>query len=434
MLKNLTSKFTNLIKNFIDKYKLTGTDLDNIIKKVRKILLDADVSLITVKYITSNIKSKLIGLEIDKKITPGQLIIKSIYEEFTNIMGGINFSKFKCDENNLNVILFVGLQGVGKTTNIAKFSYWLKKKYNKKILLISCDVHRAAAVEQLNTLAKLNNIDFLINNSDNVNNIIINSLDYAKLNGYDFLLVDSAGRLHLDESMTKELKNIVNLLKPSYIFLIIDGMYGQDALNSSFHFLNNLNISGFIVTKMDSDSKGGIILSLAYSTKKPIFFLGVGEKISDLEVFHPDRIASRLLGMGDLDTLLEEVKENFSIEKEKKIDYYDLNLFKEQINNLLKLGGLKKVIEKLPIHNISNIDSDKIDDENLKKMLNIINSMTLKEKKYPNIINHSRKRRISKGSGCSLQDINKLIKYYEKFTKFLNKEASNKSISKKIKF
>lgn len=423
MLKNLTSKFTSLIRNFVDKYKLTEFELETIIKKIRKILLDSDVSLDSVKYITSNVRSKFTGLEMSRKVSPGQLIIKTLYSEFIDIMGGLDPSKLKFDANNLNVILFVGLQGVGKTTTVSKCSNWLKKKYKKKILLVSCDIYRPAAIEQLKTLAEINNIDFFVNNFTCVDDILNNSLIYAKINSYDCLLVDSAGRLHLDDFMTKELKNINNILKPSYVFLVVDGMYGQDVVNSSLYFINNLNVSGFIITKMDSDTKGGIVLSLTYSTKKPIYFIGTGEHLNDFDIFYPNRIASRILGMGDIDTLLEEVKENLKdIEQPMSIENSNLNLFKEQITYLLKLGGFKKVIEKLPSHNIGEINNDKINDDVLKKMLIIIDSMTFKERKYPNIINHSRKKRISNGSGCTLQDVNKLIKYYEKFSKFLNKE------------
>lgn len=399
MLKSLTSKFTSLIRNFVDKYKITDSELESIIKKIRKILLDSDVSLNVVKHVTSNIKNKLVGLEISKKISPGQLVIKTLYDEFTNIMSNCESVKFKFNLNDLNIVMFVGLQGVGKTTNISKFASWVKKKYNKKILLVSCDVYRPAAIEQLKILSNINDIDFFINDIKNVDDILTKSMFYAKSNGYNFLLVDTAGRVHLDDVMTKEIKNINNILNPSYVFLIVDGMYGQDVVNSSLHFINNLNISGFIITKMDSDAKGGIVLSLVFSTNKPVYFIGTGENQNDFEVFYPNRIASRILGMGDLDTLLEDVKNNLNDIKKIEIDNLNLNLFKEQITNLLKIGGFKKVIEKLPLYNIGEVDDNKINDDILKKMLVIINSMTIKERSYPNIINHSRKKRILKGSG-----------------------------------
>lgn len=433
MLKNLTSKFTSLIRHFVDKYKLTESDLDSILKKIRKILLDSDVSLNVIKYLTLSVKTKLLGLEISKKKSPGDIVVKAMHEEFTNIMGGFDSYKLKFDLNNLNIILFVGLQGVGKTTNISKFAVWLKKMYKNKILLVSCDIHRPAAIEQLRMLSNISKTDFFINTFNSVNDILYNSLTYAKLNNYNFLLVDSAGRVHLDDVMNKELKNINNILKPSYVFLIVDSMYGQDSINSSLHFINNFDISGFIITKMDSDTRGGIVLSLTYSTKKPVYFIGTGENLNDFEIFHANRIASRILGMGDLDTLLEDVKENFKDIKTEKIDTFNLNIFREQISNLLKIGGFKKIIEKLPSYNIGEIDDNKINDTMLKKMLVIIDSMTIKERKYPSIINYSRKKRISIGSGCMVQDINKLIKYYEKFSKFLSKENYHMSAINKFK-
>lgn len=433
MLENLTSKFTTLIRSFADKYKLSESELDSIIKKIRKILLDSDVSLNSVKNITSNIKAKLVGLEINRKISPGQIVIKSIYDELTTIIGGENQSNFKFDLNNLNVVLFVGLQGVGKTTNILKFAHWLKKKYRKKILLASCDIHRAAAIEQLQFSSKANNMDFFINNFKSIDDILHNALTHSRKNNYDFLLVDSAGRLHLDAPMIDELKYINKILSPSYTFLVVDGMYGQDVVNSSLSFINSLNVSGFIITKMDSDAKGGVILSLAYSTKKPVFFIGYGENLNDFDVFYPNRLASRVLGMGDLDSLLEEVKENFeSREPEQTIQNINLISFKDQLRTLFKLGGFKKVIEKLPSYDLGEIKSDKINDDIFKKMLVIIDSMTLKERKYPNIINHSRKKRIANGSGCSLHDVNRLLKYFEKFSKFITKENVNNVILNKF--
>lgn len=433
MFKNLTSKFTHLIRSFSDKYKLSESELDIIIKKIRKILLDSDISLNTVKYLILNIKNKLTTLEVSRKISPSQIIVKSIYDEFTDIMGGLNSPRFKFNINELNVILFTGLQGVGKTTSIAKFAHWLKKKYKKKVLLSSCDIYRPGAIEQLKFLANKNNIDFFDQNLLDITIILKTALNYAQVNSYDFLLVDSAGRLHLDENMMNELSFIDSILKPSYTFLILDSTYGQDAINSSSVFINKFKISGFIVTKMDSDTKGGIILSLTYNTKKPVYFIGTGENINDLDLFYPDRLASRILGMGDIDTLIDEVKEKLTIKDQLIEKSFDMNLFKEQINNLLKLGGFKKIVEKLPSYNFGEINESKLDNDFLKKMLSIIDSMTIKERKYPSILNFSRKKRLWKGSGCKLHDINKLIKYYEKFSKFLSKENYQSSISSKLK-
>lgn len=433
MLKNLTEKFANLIKNFIDKKKLSDSDIDNIIKKVRKILLDSDVALSTTKYITLNIRNKLTKLEINRKISPGQLIAKMLHEELTEIMGGFDIPKFKFNLNELNIFLFIGLQGVGKTTSIIKLANWLKKKYNKKILLVSCDIYRAAAIQQLKFLSNKNNIDFFDEKSSDINKILKNALTYSKNNSYEFLLVDSAGRLHLDEEMIKELINIESILNPLYTFLVIDGIYGQDALNSSLKFLDKLNISGFIITKMDGDSKGGIILSLKHNTNKMIYFIGTGEKINDLEFFYPNRLSSRILGFGDIDSLIEEVNDKLESKENKVVNNFDLILFKEQINNLLKLGGIKKIIEKLPSGNLLNAKENNLDDKNFLTMIYLIDSMTLKERKYPNIINYSRKKRIAYGAGCSLQDVNKLIKFYEKVSKFSHKENSQFSFLNKFK-
>ena len=422
MLDDLTLKFTNLIKGFASKKRVSDSDLDNIIKKTRRFLLDADVALDTVKYLTSSIRNKLVGLEINKKISPGQLIIKTLYNDLVDIMSCKNFNTFKFDSNKLNVVLFVGLQGVGKTTTVAKFAYWLKR-YNKKVLLATCDIYRPAAMDQLNILAKKSNVDFFKNECINVTDIVNSCIFFSKSNNYDFLVIDSAGRTHIDDFMINEIKNINTILNPVYTFLVIDGIYGQDAVISSNIFIQNLYISGFIVTKMDSDTRGGVILSLTHNTGKPVYFLGIGEKINDLEFFYPDRIASRILGMGDIKTLLEEIEYNFDNNKqvENNLEGLNLNGLKIYLLQMLKLGGIKKIAEKIPLHSGEIINNKNIDDVFFKKMLYLIDSMTFKEKKFPNIINHSRKKRIITGAGCSIQDINKMLKYYEKLIRFSDK-------------
>ena len=438
MLKNLSSKLGYIINNVIGKYRLSETNINDILKKFRKSLLEADVSWNVVKHIINNIKIKLLRIEIDKKISPGNIFLKIVHDEFIDILGGkstnanLNFSASK----GLNTILLVGLQGVGKTTSVVKIANYLKSK-KKKSLIVSCDIHRPAAIEQLKLLSDKAKIDFFYKytDKDSIQSILKNSLSSAINHNYDFLIVDSAGRLHIDNNMMKELESIYNILNPSFTFLVVDSMVGQDALTSASIFCKNLNISGFIVTKMDGDSRGGVLLSLTYTTQKNINFLGTGEDINDLELFYPERITSRILGMGDISSLLENVNNslndnNHDTSSEKFLNgSWNLNDFKNQLKNLSKIGSVKNIIEKLPgTFSLPETVKDKINDEYFIKMLAIINSMTFKERQYPNIINGSRKRRIAKGAGTDIQAINNLLKHYEKMKKISQKNLNKKNI------
>ncbi len=358
MLENLTSKLGLVVSNILGKYKLSESNIKDILKKFRKSLLEADVSWDVIKCILNNIRSKLIGVEISRKISPGNMFLKIVKGEFVNILGGSSLnSKFSIiKKNSLDVILIAGLQGVGKTTTVVKLGKWIKNKNNKSVLVVSCDIYRPAAFDQLKILSNKANINCFsnFNVTDSIDSIINKALFFARVNKYDFLIIDSAGRLHINELMMNEIKNVSKLSLPSETFLVVDSMVGQNAIDSATVFCKNLSISGFILTKMDSDSRGGVILSLSYITKKPIRFLGVGEKIDDFEIFYPDRISSRILGLGDISGLLDSVNDKLN-DNEFKIssnnvlsDSWNLENFKIQLEQMMKIGGFKSVIDKMP--------------------------------------------------------------------------------------
>jgi len=438
MLENLSSKLGSIISNVKGKYRLSESNIKDILKKFRKSLLEADVAWNVVKHIVNNIKIKLLQMEINKKISPGNIFLKVVNDEFIEILGGkTNNTNFIISESNgLKTILLLGLQGVGKTTSVVKIANYLKKK-KKKVLIVSCDIYRPAAIDQLKLLALNAKIDFFNNYTitDSIQLIIKNSLKSAIDKNYDFLIVDSAGRLHIDEYMLDEIKLIHKILNPSFTYLVVDSMVGQDALSSAEIFCKNINISSYILTKMDGDSRGGVLLSLTYTTKKKIQFLCTGENLNDIEKFYPERITSRILGMGDISGLLEDINNKLnnstdSITQENFLTgSWDLNDFKDQLKNLSKLGNIQNIIEKLPgTFSLTENMKNKINDEYFGKMLAIINSMTLKERKYPKIINSSRKRRIANGSGTNIQAVNNLLKYYEKMKKISQKQIKTNYI------
>ena len=442
MLENLTSKLGRIISDTLTKYKLSDSNIKDILKKIRRSLLEADVSWDVVKCILNNIRSKLIGIEISRKISPGKMFLKIVNNEFINILGGssLNLKYGINKKHKLDTILMVGLQGVGKTTTVIKLAKWIKRKNNKSVLVVSCDIYRPAAFDQLKILADKAKIECFSNFdiSDSINNIIKKALQFAHINKYDFLIIDSAGRLHIDELMMSEIKNIYDIVLPSEIFLIVDSMVGQNAVDSAAVFCNNLPISGFILTKMDSDSRGGVILSLSYVTKKPIRFIGIGEKLNDFELFNPSRLSSRILGMGDISGLLENINDKInnnsndlkSSYTKKSFDLCSLDDFKVYLEKLLKIGGLKYIMDKIP--NGYKFNENTLDNKNIIDMISVINSMTRKEKKFPGIINGSRKKRIMNGSGTSMLIVNKLLKQYNKLKKIFNKDNKIFSFKDKI--
>jgi signal recognition particle subunit SRP54 len=444
MLENLTLKIGSILNKVSGKNRISEYDVKNILRDFRKTLLDSDVSWVVVKHLLEKIREKLINFEIVKKVSPNDVFVKIVVDEFIDIFKNShinNYDKLFNDNIGLSIILLVGLQGVGKTTSLIKLANLIKNKHNKSILLVSCDVYRPAAAEQLFILAKKVNIDCFSDYEfiDKPLIILDKAIKYARLNRYDFLIVDSAGRSHIDDYMMKELVEISNFLKPDFSFLVVDSMVGQDGIKSADFFCSNINVSGFFLTKMDGDSKGGILLSLSFLLKKPIYFIGIGERVEDVSYFYPDRIVSRILGFGDLSTLMDDINEHVSIEKtdfsNKNISInFGLDDFKKQLKYIIDLGGVETLLDKMPGgYSVDKSLIGKFDNKFFLKIIAIINSMTIKEKKFPSLINGSRKRRISLGAGVDISDVTKMLKYYDKMKKVFLKIGDENSFLDKIK-
>ncbi|WP_244833193.1 signal recognition particle protein [Clostridium sp. BJN0001] len=424
--EGLGEKLQETFKKLRGKGKLQEKDIKDAMREVKLALLEADVNYKVVKNFISSISEKCVGDKVLESLTPGQQVIKIVNEELTELMGGKE-SKLEFDSSGLTVIMLVGLQGAGKTTMCGKLALKLRKD-NKKPLLVACDVYRPAAIKQLQVVGKQIDIP-VFSMGDKVNPVDIAkaSINHAKDNGNNIIIIDTAGRLHIDEELMQELKNIKQEVKPSETLLVVDSMTGQDAVNVAQNFNNDLDVTGIILTKLDGDTRGGAALSIKSITQKPIKFIGVGEKMNDFETFHPDRMASRILGMGDVLSLIEKAQENIDQEEAKNLskrmissefNFEDYLLAVEQMN---KLGPLNKLMEMLPGANslkISDNDFDKGQKE-LSKIKVIVQSMTIKERRNPVLISKSpsRKKRIADGSGVTLQDVNKVMKMYDAMKK-----------------
>ncbi|HEW91276.1 MAG TPA: signal recognition particle protein [Thermotogaceae bacterium] len=436
MFETLQSKLNSVFRMLKGQGKITEKNVQEAIKTLKLSLLQADVNYKVVKDFINSVLDEALGEKVLSSLTPDQVFLKIVYDKLVELLGSKNEP---LDLNsNPSVIMIVGLQGSGKTTTCAKLANFLKKK-GRAPLLVAADVYRPAAIDQLVSLG--NNIDVEVFSGDREDPIKIarGSIDHAKEKGYNVVIVDTAGRLHIDEKMMEELVKVREVSNPSEILMVVDAMVGQDAVNSAKEFNDKLNLTGFIVTKLDGDARGGVILSIRYVTAKPIKFVGKGEKIDDLEPFYPDRIVDRILGMGDIKSLVEKVEEVIDKEKAKEMERkfrraeFTLEDFQEQLKQLQKMGPLTSLLEMLPgvSGNLKNID---IDEKKLKHIEAIINSMTLEERRNPKIINFSRKKRIAKGSGTSINEINRLLKGYEEMKKMM-KRFSNKKMGKmKIPF
>ncbi len=430
MLDNLSSRISGIIKKVSGNAKLTESNIQDAVREVRIALLEADVAISVVKDFIEDIKIDALGQKVLGSLKPSEAFIGVVNEKLTKLMGGFN------DGLNLNanppaIILMAGLQGAGKTTTAAKLARRLKNTDNKKVLLVSCDVYRPAAIEQLKVLA--NSIEVEIYPSDITQlpkDIALNALDYAKKHYFDVLIVDTAGRLAIDSVMMNEIKELSVLLNPVETLFVVDAMLGQDAVTTAKIFNDELSLTGIILTKMDGDSRGGSALSIRQITGKPIKFIGISEKINGIEPFYPDRMASRILGMGDILSLIDEVKQNVDQKEAKKIfnkvksgKKFDLNDFKMQFEQLSNLGGMSKIVDKLPTHMAAQA-GDFMNDNMAKKNIAIINSMTKLEKRKPEILKASRKRRIALGSGTSVQEVNQLLKQFEQINGMVKKFGS----------
>ena len=431
MFDTLNTKFEKIVQSIRGKAVISETDLEVTLREIRIALLEADVSLVVVKEFINSIKSNILGKEILKSVKPDQMIIKLVQDELVKILGSENKS-LNLSSSQLTKILFCGLQGSGKTTSIAKLSYLLKKSSKKKILLASADIYRPAAQEQLKVLAEETGSDFFSHNLSSVSKIVGESTEYAQKNLFDILILDTAGRQVVDKKLMSELIEIENKFKPDETLLVADALTGQDAANVAKSFSDAINITGSILTRIDGDSRGGAALSIKSITNSPIKFIGLGEKVENFEPFHPERIAQRILGMGDIVSLVEKAAEN--IDKEEMEDMakkiakgkFDLEDFANQLKQMGKMGGVSGLLSMMPgVSKAQKLMAEnKISNSMIDKQIAIISSMTKKERADPDIIKASRKIRISKGSGTKVQDVNRLLKQFLQSQKMMKRMKS----------
>lgn len=429
MFENLTDRLTKTLRNITGQGRLTEDNIKDTLREVRMALLEADVALPVIKDFINEVKTKALGTEVSTALNPGQEFIKIVFDELKSVMGEEN-SSLDLNSQPPSVILMAGLQGAGKTTSTAKLALFLKERQKKKVMLVSTDVYRPAAIEQLKTLARDVGVEFFASSTEeNPVDIANKALKQAKLSFMDVLIVDTAGRLHVDEDMMKEIKELHAAVNPIETLFVVDAMTGQDAANTAKAFSEALPLTGVILTKIDGDARGGAALSVRRITGKPIKFLGAGEKIEALEPFHPDRMASRILDMGDVLTLVEELQRKVDTkkaekmaEKFKKGKGFDLEDFREQIGQLRNMGGMMGMLDKLPgINSIPDEIKDKMNDKEIYRKEAIINSMTPKERRKPEIIKGSRKKRIAEGSGVDISEVNKLLKEFDQMQKMMKR-------------
>ncbi len=429
MFDGLSERLGRSIRNLRGVGRLSEENIKDTLREVRMALLEADVALPVVKEFVEHVRTRAMGEEVLKSLTPGQAFIKIVNDELTQIMGAAN------DALNLSatppvVILMAGLQGAGKTTTVGKLARWLKQRQKKSVMVVSCDVYRPAAIEQLKTVAAQNEAAFYPSETGQKPVAIAKAaLQAAKVQHQDILIVDTAGRLHIDAEMMDEIKQIHAAIQPLETLFVVDSMTGQDAANTAKAFDEALPLTGVILTKTDGDARGGAALSVRQITGKPIKFLGVGEKSEALEPFYPDRVAGRILGMGDVVSLVEEVQQKIDVDKAEKLAKklqkgkgFDLEDFREQFQQLKNMGGMGALLDKLPgMGNLPQKAMDQVNDRQMIRMEAIINSMTPKERRLPDIINGSRKRRIAAGSGTQVQDVNRLLKQFTQMQKMMKK-------------
>lgn len=424
--ENLTERLQNVFKNLRGKKKITETDVTEITKEIRVALLEADVALPVVKKFIKAIRERAVGVEVSEALNPAQQVIKIVDEELTAILGGGEAELLKSPKIP-TIIMMVGLQGAGKTTTTGKLANVLRKKYNRKPLLVAADVYRPAAVQQLETLGKQLSLPVFSMGTDvSPVEIAEKAIEQAKEEHNDVVIIDTAGRLHIDETLMQELKDIRAIKEPDEIFLVVDAMTGQDAVNVANSFNDALGITGVVLTKLDGDTRGGAALSIRSVTQKPIKFVGMGEKMDALEPFHPERMASRILGMGDMLSLIEKAQAQVDEDKAKELEEkfktqsFTFDDFIEQLQQVKKMGPLDEILKMIPGANkIKGLENAKVDDKQMAHLEAIIYSMTPAEKTNPDIINSSRKKRISRGSGRPIQEINRLLKQFDEMKKMM---------------
>ncbi|OOZ41110.1 signal recognition particle protein [Solemya pervernicosa gill symbiont] len=429
MFENLTERLSRTLKGLRGQGRLTEDNVKETLREVRMALLEADVALPVVKAFVDRVRERAVGQEVMQSLTPGQALVKVVNDELVGVMGEAN------DGLNLAttppaVILMAGLQGSGKTTTVAKLSRWLKETQKKSVMVASCDIYRPAAIDQLQTLAGEVGAEFFPSEiSQDPVDIAQGAIDRARKQHLDVVIIDTAGRLHIDEQMMGEIQRLHAAINPIETLFVVDSMTGQDAANTAKAFDDALPLTGVVLTKTDGDARGGAALSIRQITGKPIKFLGVGEKSGALELFHPDRVASRILGMGDVLTLVEEAERNIDKDKAEKLAKklkkgkgFDLDDFREQMLQMNNMGGVAGLMDKLPgVAELPQAVKSQVNDKEIGRLIAIINSMTPKERSFPNVIKGSRKKRIANGSGTQIQDVNRLLKQFMQMQKMMKK-------------
>ncbi len=429
MFENLTDRLTKTLKVVRGQGRLTEDNIKDTLREIRLSLLEADVALPVVQAFIAGVKARALGTEVETSLLPSQALLKIVQDELMTVMGGANEGlSFKT--NPPAVILMAGLQGAGKTTTVAKLGRWLKENHKKSVGVVSADVYRPAAIKQLETLANDLSLEFFESDvSQKPVDIATNAIAKARRKFLDVLIVDTAGRLAIDDEMMAEIKALHAAIKPIETLFVVDSMTGQDAANTAKAFDEALPLTGVVLTKADGDARGGAALSIRHITGKPIKFIGTGEKTDELELFHPDRLASRILGMGDMLSLIEEVERKVDqkkaerlAKKVKKGQTFNLEDFKDQLQQMQDMGGVGSLVEKLPgMSNLSESVKDKVNDKELSRQVAVINSMTIQERKFPDIIKGHRKKRIAAGCGQDVQDLNKLLKQFKMMQKMMKR-------------
>jgi len=423
MFENLSDRLQGIAHKIKGYGKITEENIAPMMREIRLSLLEADVNYKVVKEFTNAVKEKALGEEVNKSLNPGDLFVKIVRDELQELLGGDN-APLVVDKKP-TILMLVGLQGSGKTTTIGKLANFLRKKHSKKPLLVACDVYRPAAIDQLKQIGKELNIPVYSEGKENPVNIVKNAIEYAKDGGFDYILIDTAGRLHIDEELMQELKNINDVVNPHEILLVIDAMMGQDAINVITGFNEALKLTGVILTKLDGDTRGGVALSVRHLTNIPIKFIGVSEKMDGLTEFHPDRMANRIIGMGDVISLVEKVQDEIDEKEAEKTakkmmkGNFDLEDFLSQLKQIKKLGPLENLIKLIPGAKKMGLSDAKIDPKQMAHIEAIILSMTPEERHNPEIIKASRKQRIAKGCGLTVTDVNKLLQQFEEMKKMM---------------
>ena len=423
MFENLSDRLQDVVHKIKGYGKITEENISEMMREIRLSLLEADVNYKVVKEFTNNVKEKALGEEVNKSLSPGEVFVKIVKDELTELLGGEN-TPFNISGNPATLML-VGLQGSGKTTTIGKLANYLRKNNKKRPLLVACDVYRPAAIDQLKQIGKELNIEVYSEGKGNPVEISKNAIKYAKDNGYDYVLIDTAGRLQIDESLMEELDNIQKEVNPDETILVIDSMMGQDAINVINGFNDKIKLSGVILTKLDGDTRGGVALSVKHLTNLPIKFIGVSEKMDGLTPFYPERMASRILGMGDILSIVEKVQDEIDEKEAEKTakkmmkGNFDLEDFLNQLNQIKKLGPLENILKLLPGAKKMGLNNVNIDPKIMKRTEAIVLSMTPEERRNPSILKASRKKRIADGSGTTVTDVNRLLNQFEDMKKMM---------------